>query len=114
VTYGNDLFVAVSARDDNDISHVMTSDTMNAPPALDPANDPPLVIVQALPVAVDGTCSLRDGFAVSYGTGLSGGWILSWKPWVDTTIGADGQRIGGWGCMRTLINGGGQTRTIAN
>lgn len=44
----------------------------------------------------------------AYGTGLTGGWTKAWEPWVNTTLDADGNRIGGWACTRTLINKGGQ------
>jgi len=71
-------------------------------------------IPQGLPLSATGTCDALDDKAVSYGTGLSGGWKRSWEPWVNTTIGANGQRIGGWACTRTLINKGGLTWTIAN
>jgi len=71
-------------------------------------------ILQGLPVSATGTCDALDDKAVAYGTGLSGGWKRSWEPWVNTTIGANGQRIGGWACTRTLINKGGLTWTIAS
>ena len=71
-------------------------------------------IPQGLPLSATGTCDALDDKAVAYGTGLTGGWKRSWEPWVNTTIGANGQRIGGWACTRTLINKGGLTWTIAN
>jgi len=71
-------------------------------------------ILQGLPVSATGTCDALDDKAVAYGTGLSGGWKRSWESWVNTTIGANGQRIGGWACIRTLINKGGSTWTLAS
>ena len=71
-------------------------------------------IPQGLPLSAAGTCDALDDKAVAYGTGLTGGWKRSWEPWVNTTIGANGQRIGGWACTRTLINKGGSTWTIAS
>ncbi|MEI7453649.1 MAG: hypothetical protein WCK04_05430 [Actinomycetes bacterium] len=70
-------------------------------------------IPQALPLSATGTCDALDDKPVAYGTGLTGGWKRSWEP-VNTTIGANGQRIGGWACTRTLINKGGSTWSIAN
>ena len=69
---------------------------------------------QGLPLSATGTCESLDDKAVAYGTGLTGGWRRSWEPWVNTTLGANGQRIGGWGCIRTLVNKGGSTWTIAS
>ena len=71
-------------------------------------------IPQGLPLSATGTCDALDDKAVAYGTGLTGGWKRSWEPWVNSTIGANGQRIGGWACTRTLINKGGLTWTIAS
>ena len=71
-------------------------------------------IPQGLPLSAAGTCDALDDKAVAYGTGLTGGWKRSWEPWANPTIGANGQRSGGWACIRTLINKGGSTWTIAN
>ena len=61
-----------------------------------------------------GTCSSVDDRAVAYGTGITGGWVAGWEPWVNTNLGPDGQRIGGWACVRTLLNDGRQNWMIAS
>ena len=110
VTYGNGLFVAVGASES--INEVMTSGIFGGAGSVDPTKW--ITIPQGLPVSATGTCDALDDKAVAYGTGLTGGWKRSWEPWVNTTIGANGQRIGGWACIRTLINKGGSTWTIAS
>ena len=109
VTYGGGLFVAVAYYDG---SHVMTSGIFGGGASADPAKW--TTIPQGLPLSSTGTCDALDDKAVAYGSGLTGGWKRSWEPWVNTTIGANGQRIGGWACIRTLINKGGLTWSIAN
>ena len=110
VTYGGGLFVAVAQSGSG--NRVMTSGLFGGSASTDPANW--IMILQGLPLSATGTCDALDDSAVAYGTGLTGGWQRSWEPWVNTTIGADGQRIGGWACIRTLINKGGSTWMIAN
>ena len=110
VTYGGGLFVAVAQ--DGTGNRVMTSGIFGGAATVDPTKW--ITIPQGLPLSATGTCDALDDKSVSYGTGLTGGWRRSWEPWVNTTIGANGQRIGGWACIRTLINKGGSTWTIAN
>ena len=110
VTYGNGLFVAVGYGGTGNL--VMTSGIFGGAPETDPAKW--ITVPQGLPLSATATCDALDDKSVSYGTGLTGGWRRSWEPWVNTTIGANGQRIGGWACIRTLINKGGSTWTIAN
>ena len=109
VTYGNGLFVAVS--DSGSGNRVMTSGLFGGAVA-DPASW--ITIFQGLPLSAAGTCDGLDDKVVAYGTGLTGGWQRGWEPWVNTTLGANGERIGGWACIRTLINKGGLTWSIAN
>ena len=68
-----------------------------------------ITVGQALPLSVTGSCTDVNDTDYAYGTGLTGGWTKAWEPWVNTTLDADGNRIGGWACTRTLINKGGQT-----
>jgi len=110
VTYGNGLFVAIAYTGTG--NRVMTSGLFGGTASADPANW--ITIFQGLPLSATGTCDGLDDKVVAYGTGLTGGWQRGWEPWVNTTIGADGQRIGGWACIRTLINKGGSTWMIAN
>lgn len=65
-----------------------------------------LVVRQSLPMPQNDDCLDIDDISYEWGTGLSGGWIRAWEPWVNTEIGDDGQRIGGWACSRVLINKG--------
>lgn len=58
-------------------------------------------ILQALPVASDGTCANLDDSYVAYGSGLSGGWGTSWAQWANAGT-------GGPVCVRTLIYAGGR------
>ena len=109
VTYGNGLFVAVS--DSGSGNRVMTSGLFGGAVA-DPASW--ITIFQGLPLSAAGTCDGLDDKVVAYGTGLTGGWQRGWEPWVNTTLGANGERIGGLACIRTLINKGGLTWSIAN
>jgi hypothetical protein len=110
VTYANGLFVAVAQSGSG--NRVMTSGFFSGGSAsTDPATW--ITIAQGLPLTPAGTCVGLDDKAVGYGTGLSGGWQRSWEPWVNPTIGTNGQRVGGWGCIRTLVNKGGQSWQIA-
>ena len=79
-----------------------------APPA--PSSDPTQWIThrQAVPLSATGSCTDVKDTDYAYGTGLTGGWTRAWEPWVNTTLDANGNRIGGWACTRTLINKGGQ------
>ena len=110
VTYGGGLFVAVAQGGTG--NRVMTSGIFGGAATVDPTKW--ITIPQGLPLSATGTCDALDDKAFAYGTGLTGGWQRSWEPWVNTTLGANGQRIGGWACIRTLINKGGSTWMIAN
>ena len=57
------------------------------------------VVRQGLPVPADGTCTSVADAEYAWGTGLSGGWVKAWEPWVD------GGK-GGWACNRSLVNRG--------
>ncbi|MSW67064.1 MAG: hypothetical protein F2820_07360 [Actinobacteria bacterium] len=52
------------------------------------------------------TCALTQAQAANAAT--------SSATWVNPTLGPDGQRIGGWGCIRTMINKGNGVWEIAN
>ena len=65
------------------------------------------LIHQSLPLSESGTCEGLDDEFAAYGTGIRGGWVRSWEPWVNQTLGANGERIGGWACSRVLVNRGG-------
>jgi hypothetical protein len=108
VTYGNGLFVAVASSGTG--NRVMTSGTFSSGASSDPSQW--IKVSQALPLSSTGSCSDMQDTDVAYGTGLTGGWTNAWEPWVNTTFDADGNRIGGWACTRTLINKGGQTWMI--
>ena len=108
VTYGNGLFVAVAG---NGIGNrVMTSGTFTSNASSDPSQW--ITVSQALPLPSTGSCTDVQDADYAYGTGLTGGWTKAWEPWVNTTLDADGNRIGGWACTRTLINKGGQNWMI--
>ena len=106
VTYGNGVFVAIAYTGSG--NRVMTSGIVGG------SGTAEITVLQGLPLSATGTCEALDDKAVAYGTGLTGGWQRSWEPWVNTTIGADGQRVGGWACIRTLINRGGSAWMIAS
>ena len=108
VTYANGLFVAVSS--DGTGNRVMTSGTFTSNASSDPSQW--IIVGQGLPMPATGQCSDVKDADFAYGTGLTGGWMKAWEPWVNSTLGADGNRIGGWACTRTLINKGGQTWMI--
>ena len=100
VTYGGGIFVAVASAGVSGL--VMTSGSM-AGPVLDPSlwtN-----YYQALPMPGSGVCSdisPEQNTLAAYGTGVTGGWVKGWEPWVNA-----GQ--GGWACRRMLTNTGGNT-----
>jgi hypothetical protein len=71
-------------------------------------------IPQGLPLSANGTCDALDDKSVAYGSGLTGGWKRSWEPWANPRTTDGGLRIGGWACIRTLINKGGTTWMIEN
>jgi predicted RecA/RadA family phage recombinase len=108
VTYSNGLFVAVSLN--GSPNQVMTSGVFNSPVLLDASKW--TVIYQGVPMPATDLCEEIDDAEFAYGTGLSGGWVRAWEPWVYTTIGPDGQRIGGWACIRQLVNTGGDSWRI--
>ncbi len=64
---------------------------------------------QALPMPASGGCGAVQDANFSWGTGLSGGWQQGWEPWAGPAGGN-----GGWACIRTLLNKGGQTWMIAH
>ena len=115
VTYGKGLFVAVAASGPGWGDWVMTSGLFSGPASADPTDSTQwTTIFQGLPLSAMGTCDGLDDKVVAYGTGLTGGWQRGWEPWVNTALGANGERIGGWACIRTLVHKGGSTWTIAN
>jgi len=65
---------------------------------------------QALPLPASGFCSditaEQDTFA-AYNTGVTGGWVKGWEPWVNKNLDVMGERIGGFACWRNLVNTGG-------
>lgn len=65
------------------------------------------VIRQSVPLPSDGTCAAIDDAGHAWGTGLTGGWVKSWEPWVD---GGNG----GWACNRTFVNKSGHAWMIDN
>lgn len=65
------------------------------------------VIRQSLPLPSDGTCTAVADSDYAWGTGLTGGWVKSWEPWVH---GGEG----GWACNRTLVNRSGHAWMIDN
>jgi hypothetical protein len=81
-----------------------------APPSDTPPNTP-TVIRQAMPMPASGNCADVQDAAVSYGTGLHGGWIKGWEPWPDS---GSPTVHGGWACIRAIVNQGGQTWSINN
>ena len=70
-------------------------------------DEPWTVIRQSLPLPNDGACATVADSDYAWGSGLSGGWLKSWEPWVNA-----GQ--GGWACNRTLVNKGGPGWMIDN
>jgi len=78
----------------------MTSGVFGGAPSIEPAQWKNYY--QALPMPDSGFCQVitteQNAFA-AYGTGVSGGWMKSWEPWV-----ANG--AGRWGCQRNLLNKG--------
>lgn len=65
------------------------------------------VLRQNVPIPSDGSCSSVDDSDYAWGSGLSGGWVKSWEPWVD---GGNG----GWACNRGLVNKSGHVWMIDN
>jgi hypothetical protein len=103
VTHGNGLIVAVSITGTG--NRVMTSG-----PDGSSASDPSewTSHSQALPMPDSGSCSditaEQNAFA-AYGTGVTGGWVKGWEPWVNSGH-------GGWACRRVLTNTGGNFWTV--
>jgi hypothetical protein len=55
--------------------------------------------LQAIAMPSTGSChSINDG-ALSWNTGLTGGWISAWQEWMTNDA---GDRVGGWGCSRVM------------
>jgi hypothetical protein len=100
VTYGNGTFVSVARFAGT--SAVMTSSAI-VDPVLPMAEW--LVIHQALPMPASDTCADVTDSDVAWGTGLTGGWTRGWEPWVES--GNPDAPRGGWACIRTLVNTGG-------
>jgi len=104
VTYSNGIFVAVGQSGIG--NRVMTSGVFVGAPSIEPAQW--TSYYQALPMPDSGFCqditTEQNAFA-AYGTGVSGGWVKSWEPWV-----ANG--AGGWGCQRNLVNTGGNNWVV--
>ena len=83
-----------------------------------PATTPStLIIRQALPLPASGTCidiTPEQNTFAAYGTGVSNGWSKGWEPWVNKTLDARGESIGGFACVRYLINTGGANWRATN
>ena len=62
---------------------------------------------QALPMPATGSCDDVSDADFAWGTNLKGGWQRAWEPWVNPELDANGNRIGGWACMRVLVHRGG-------
>ena len=62
---------------------------------------------QALPMPASGSCEDISDADFAWGTNLTGGWQRAWEPWVNPELDANGNRIGGWACMRVLVHRGG-------
>ena len=62
---------------------------------------------QALPMPASGSCEGISDADFAWGTNLTGGWQRAWEPWVNPELDANGNRIGGWACMRVLVHRGG-------
>jgi len=99
VTYGSGQFVAVA-------NYAGTDGVMTSSAIIDPVLDPSqwTVVGQGLPMPDSGICSDLDDTDYAWGTGLTGGWRKGWEPWV---ISGDSEVRGGWACIRTLVNTGG-------
>lgn len=100
VTYGNGTFVSVARY--AGVNSVMTSAAI-----VDPVlpMEQWTVVRQALPMPASGQCADVVDSDFAWGTGLNGGWVKGWEPWVtysDPTI-----PRGGWACVRSLVNTGG-------
>lgn len=67
----------------------------DAPSAVDQT---PAPLYQGLPLPASGSCADVKDADYAWGTGLTGGWVKAWEPWVAS---ADGK--GGWACTRTLV-----------
>ena len=65
---------------------------------------------QGLPMPSSGNCADVKDADYAWGTGLTGGWTKGWEPWVNASA-PEGHR-GGWACIRTLVNRGGNTWLI--
>ena len=90
----------------------MTSGTFSTASSADASTW--IVILQGLPLPSSGQCADLTGAdqGAAYGTGVTGGWVRSWEPWVNTTLDLQGNRIGGWACTRNLTwNGAAWTTT---
>ncbi len=61
---------------------------------------------QGLPMPASGNCADVKDADYAWGTGLTGGWTKGWEPWVNASA-PEGHR-GGWACIRTLVNRGGE------
>ena len=105
VAFGDGVFVAVAL--DRTPDDVMSSSAV-ASPVLDASQW--TVVRQALPLPESGDCVDVVDADYAWGTGLSGGWIRGWEPWVVQESGARG----GWACWRTLVNTGGTRWILGN
>jgi hypothetical protein len=65
---------------------------------------------QALGMPASGSCAditADQNVLTAYGTGVTGGWVKGWEPWVNAGA-------GGWGCRRVLTNTGGNTWIVGS
>lgn len=105
---------------DSGTTQISVSSSAPAPePEPEPEPEPTVEAVaprpaahQGLPMPNSGSCADVQDADYSWGTGLSGGWQKSWQPWVRAEGSAES--VGGWACIRTLQNTGGETWVIAN
>lgn len=64
---------------------------------------------QAVPLPSSGLCADVADAPYAYGTGLTGGWQRGWEPWIDS---GREDVLGGWACIRALVNKGGQAWSV--
>jgi len=110
VTYGGGLFVAVSFSGTG--NRVMTSGTFIPDGGAGSSTNPSTWTSyrQALPLPASGFCSditAEQNTFAAYNTGVTGGWVKGWEPWVNKNLDVMGERIGGFACWRNLVNTGG-------
>lgn len=107
--------IVVGNYDSGEIGGVVF--TITGPGAVAISDSPPVVtepskwtlVRQSLPLPKSGTCSDLVDKDYAWGTGQTGGWLKAWEPWAGPRNGA-----GGWACLRTLVNKGGNGWSVGN